>query len=116
MTSSYFSQNNSRPSQHRARPLEKVQDSTFSLAILIGFLVVSLGFFSILHVNQTATKGYQILGLEKEHSILILGNEKWAMKVAKLHSLDALKNNSSLYMVKAKNSLFIRGDSAVAKK
>lgn len=99
-------------------PLSKrVETSISSLVFVIIALVCLISLAYLAHANKNATKGYSLKNLELKRSNLIVQNEVWDMQIAKAQSLEVLQKDAKIAsMIKAEKPLFIRMDTAIAKK
>ncbi len=73
-----------------------VSQSTALLMFSIGAIILVLAMLILFHENATATKGYQLRGLEKERSMLLLEQEVLNMQIADAQSLDRLRNDPQI--------------------
>lgn len=77
--------------------------------------VVSLLYLA--HSNKVATKGYELKNLKEERSMLMTENEVWNMKIARSRAIEKIKTDPLIAQMKElKQPLYIRTDTAVAKK
>ncbi len=70
-----------------------VTQSTALLMICIGSLILILALLILFHENATATKGYELRGLERERTMLLLEQEVLNMQIADAQALDRLKDD-----------------------
>ncbi|MFA6523013.1 MAG: hypothetical protein WCS85_01450 [Candidatus Peribacteraceae bacterium] len=78
---------------HRQTLGALVAQSTVLLMTCIGTLIMLLALLILFHENATATKGYQLRGLQKERSMLLLEQEVLNMQIAESQSLQHLQND-----------------------
>ena len=95
---------------------ESITIGSRSLVVILLVILSITSVYYVLHNNESATKGYELVNLQQERTRLVLNNEKWDIMINREKSLDSLKRSKLVSnMVKANDSQFIRGDSAVAK-
>lgn len=95
---------------------EEITIGSKSLLVMLLFILSVTSIYYVLHNNESATKGYELVTLQQERTKLILANEKWDVMINKEKSLDNIRRSRLVSnMVKADDIKFIRGDSAVAK-
>ena len=70
-----------------------VTQSTALLMICIGSLILILALLILFHENATATKGYELRGLERERTVLLLEQEVLNMQIADAQALERLKDD-----------------------
>jgi len=69
------------------------------------------------HSNRNATKGYALKNLEIQRLELLTENEVWDMEISQVKSLDSIQSDPKiLSMIKADTPMYVRGDSAIAKR
>lgn len=92
-----------------------VSQSTVMLMASIGTLILVLALLILFHENSTATKGYELRGLERERSMLLLEQEVLNMQIAESQSLQHLQNDpqitSMLTVTKAQFAKFTQSGS-----
>ena len=107
-----------RKNRKTKRPLsESVKLSTVALSFIsIMFLCfTSLAYLS--HKNLNATKAYKLDKLEQEHRVLLDEGENQGVKLAKMKSLKLILADEFIAnMPPSKNPMYIRADTALAKK
>jgi hypothetical protein len=115
--SAYLFATNNRVSIKKYTLSQRVEASISSLLFVIIALVCLISLAYLAHANKNATKGYSLKTLELKRSHLIVQNEVWDMEIAKAQSLEALQNDPKIAsMVRAEKPLFIRADTAIAKR
>lgn len=77
---------------HRLSLGRMVSQSTALLLLSIGAIIFVLALLILFHENATATKGYELRGLERERSLLLLEQEVLNMQMAEAQSLEHLQN------------------------
>ena len=73
-----------------------VTQSTALLMTCIGTLIFILALFILFHQNATATKGYELRGLERERRMLFLEQEVLNMQIAQAQSLQKLQEDPQI--------------------
>jgi len=92
-----------------------VDQSTMLLMGTIGTIILILALLILLHQNATATKGYRLRKLEREHSQLLLEEEVLRMHVADAQSLDVLQNDKKIQAtIPIKKILYVNENAAMA--
>lgn len=115
--SSYLFATNHRDLIRKPTLSQRIEASVSSLVFVVITLVCLISLAYLAHSNQTATQGYALKTLEAKRSNLVIENEVWDMQIAKTQSLAELENDPKIVsMVKAEKPLFIRMDTAIAKK
>ncbi|MFA6039069.1 MAG: hypothetical protein WCV62_06030 [Candidatus Peribacteraceae bacterium] len=74
-----------------------VSQSTVLLMVSIGALILGLALLILFHENATATKGYELRGLERERSMLLLEQEVLNMQIAEAQSLNHLQQEQQIH-------------------
>ncbi len=64
--------------------------------VCIGTLIFVLALFILFHQNATATKGYELRGLERERTMLLLEQEVLNMEIAEAQSLQHLQHEEQI--------------------
>lgn len=77
-----------------------VTQSTALLMACIGTLIFALALLILFHQNATATKGYELRGLERERSMLLLEQEVLNMQIADAQSLQRLQTEEQIQNMK----------------
>lgn len=81
----------------------------------IGTLILVLALLILFHENATATKGYQLRGLQKERSMLLLEQEILNMQIAESQSLQHLQEDPQIQaMLTPRNARYLQAGSTVA--
>lgn len=116
MTSAVFIDNN--PTKVRKNTLsQKVEVGVNALVFVIIALVALVSLLYLANANRNATKGYALKTLEMERTRLITENEIWDMEIARVQALNNIQNDNNVrYMVKADAPMYVRGDTAIAKR
>lgn len=115
--SAYLFASHNRVLQRKQTLSQRVEASISSLLFVIITLICLLSLAYLAHANKNATKGYALKNMELKRSNLLIQNEVWDMQIAKAQSLEVLQNDPKiLAMTKADKPLFIRMDTAIAKK
>lgn len=73
-----------------------VTQSTALLMLSIGLLILILALFILFHENATATKGYELRGLERERTMLLLEQEVLNMQTADAQALEHLRDDPQI--------------------
>lgn len=102
----------------RRRPLSEQLEFGLGAFFVIGIsLICILALLFLSHNNRVATKGYELKMLQVKRAELTQQNEILSMQIADLQSLSNIENDESVQnMIKISEPLYIRGDTAVAKK
>jgi hypothetical protein len=83
--------------------------------VSIGAIILTLALLILFHENATATKGYQLRGLERERSMLLLEQEVVNMQIADAQALQRLKDDTQIQsMLVLKSPRYVKADTAVA--
>lgn len=91
-----------------------VTQSTVLLMSSIGAIILALALLILFHENANATKGYQLRGLEKERSMLLLEQEILNMQIAEAQSLGRLQGDAQIQsMTAATKPRFVTQDLSV---
>ena len=88
------------------------------MTIIVGLILVAIAMSMayLMHFNQVATKGYDLLRLEADRQQLLDQNQLSNMNIDKVKSMDAILTSGRIQgMVRANNVSFVRGDTAMAK-
>lgn len=117
MSSALFIENKHSENVRKRTLSQKIEFGKTSLTFLTIILVAIVSLVYLAHANSNATKGYALKNLELKRSQLLTQNEVLDMQIAQVKSLAALQNDPKIQrMVKADQPMFVRGDSAIAKK
>jgi len=100
------------------KPLsESVRAGTIALTFVSVALLCFASLAYLYHKNSTATMAYKLKDLEREHKKLLYESENQSAKLAKMKSLKKVMDDSFVSkMPLAKNPMYIRVDTAVARK
>lgn len=100
---------------HRQTLGALVTQSTALLMTCIGTLIMLLALLILFHENATATKGYQLRGLQKERSMLLLEQEVLNMQIAESQSLQHLQNDPQMTNMKLlAHPTYVKEESALS--
>lgn len=101
----------------RVTPIKwQLQFGPMTLIVGLIILAVMMSILYLMHFNQVATKGYDLVRLEADRQQLLDHNQLSNRSIDQVKSMDSiLKSNRISRMVKANNITFVRGDSAIAK-
>lgn len=101
----------------RVTPIKwQLQFGPMTLIVGLVVLAMAMSMLYLLHFNQVATKGYDLVRLEADRQQLLDHNQLSNRSIDQVKSMDSiLKSNRIGRMVKANNVTFVRGDSALAK-
>ncbi len=101
----------------RVTPIKwQLQFGPMTLIVGLIILAVMMSILYLMHFNQVATKGYDLVRLEADRQQLLDHNQLSNRSIDQVKSMDSiLKSNRIGRMVKANNITFVRGDSAIAK-
>ncbi len=117
MSSALFIEDNAVTNMRKKTLSQKVEVGVTSLLSVIGVLIVVIGLVFLSHSNKNATKGYALKNLEVQRLQLLTENEVWDMEISQVKSLDSLQNDPKiLSMIKSETPMYVRGDSAIAKR
>jgi hypothetical protein len=101
----------------RVTPIKwQLQFGPMTLIVGLIILAVMMSILYLMHFNQVATKGYDLVRLEADRQQLLDHNQLSNRSIDQVKSMDSiLHSNRISRMVKANNITFVRGDSAIAK-
>ena len=117
MSSALFIEDNAATSMRKETLSKKVEAGVTSLIFVVIVLIAVISLIFLSHSNRNATKGYALKNLEIQRLELLTENEVWDMEISQVKSLDSIQSDPKiLSMIKADTPMYVRGDSAIAKR